>query len=410
MSFNSTESALFEWASPPGSENRSENVESNFQSNSSAETIQPTSQPRTLPPTSRADDLVNVEWRSNENYSTHTSYSSTSVNSGSWDSFSNSREHYSNFLREQVVIDDESVHSHETAEQSSSALRRSASAFFSEPSSNCSGSFVSDNSNDSIQKPPPTPKSQQKLPLRMSSWVNGSAGIRPLVPSNDSILSSESHTSDDASVVDSEDPEDFLPCPFKWDGCQVKFSLAQKPFWKYHATKHLGTNLPPGSLNCTFENCPMTFKEENLLENWGRFLDHFAEHVNAKLEDVRAELATQNLNSDEYRVALHQKMEIEQRYDPNLLQYKTQQDGSRDGMHIPINPHLPIPPTPTSIPINTDFNRRNREMSGPRVRQIDYSPSDSSPEIELNSWTAAAFVTARQGSSGERGRSERIMR
>ncbi|KAF8468182.1 hypothetical protein BDZ91DRAFT_722061 [Kalaharituber pfeilii] len=411
MSFNNAESALLDWASPPGSEN----VE--IQPNSGAETIQPgslvTSQPRTLPPAPGAGDLVHVEWGSNDNYSTHTSYSSRSTNSGSWNSFSDSHERFSNNLSEitehsidseQALIDDESVHSDETAEQSSPALRRSASAFFSEHNSIRSGSFASEDSDDSIQKPPATPKSHQALPLRMPSWINGRAGIRPLVQSNGSILTSDSHTSD-ASIADGEDAEDFLPCPFKWDGCPVKFSLADRHFWKCHATKHFDSNLPPRSLVCTFENCPMIFEGEDRLKNWGRRLDHFAEHVEAKLADVRTELATKNLNSDEYRVALHQKMEIEERHDLNLLQYKTQQDGNRYGMNMLINPN----PPPPLIPITTDFNRRDRAMPGPRVTQIDYSPLDFSPERELNSWTAAVFVAAREASSGERDRSERII-
>lgn len=171
-----------------------------------------------------------------------------------------------------------------------------------------------------------------------------------------------------------------LPCPFEWDGCDMKYDLVEKKKWKLHSLDHLPDRIPPKAVTCPFPGCREPFCSDDGHLTWERFMDHFAEHYEAELNRLWEALGGFTDVNDEGHVLLNITPEI----DVNLRQYATYNDmASIFGMNKDINPN---PPSELDrIPLGY-MNRMPLEYGGQRRTEIVFGPLvDVEPNLDSRS-------------------------
>ena len=194
-----------------------------------------------------------------------------------------------------------------------------------------------------------------------------------------------------------------LPCPFKWDGCEVRFDIKHKQEWILHSLGHFGPNIaPPNHLVCTFENCRQSFNgdpNKHPMLNWKKRMDHYAEHIEKKVESIRAEAAQHPEQPDFEMRALQ---EISETVDVNLRQYMVENGLSQLGIDADIRPNPPS--ALDSIPRGL-LNHAPLAFGGPRFTEVVHGPFDNEADEIFATRTAMSYIVEGGGRRGREGRS-----
>lgn len=182
-----------------------------------------------------------------------------------------------------------------------------------------------------------------------------------------------------------------LPCPFRWDGCDVKYDIQERSVWIAHSIQHFGGIPPPAHLICTYGDCPERFIDQQpkggRILNWKKCLDHFAEHVREKVEEARAQrgwAADDDLNLEALAM---REIEENLKIDINFQQYMVHHGANGIGMDMHINPK---PPSELDeIPVEI-MNRMPEAYGGRRRREVVFGPYEVR-EDNLNSRSAGVL-------------------
>jgi len=213
------------------------------------------------------------------------------------------------------------------------------------------------------------------------------------IPNLDDIRESMNIDNDPAPGTQSH-----LPCPFRWDGCEVRYDILERQKWIYHSLDHfnrLGVK-PPAHLICPYGDCPERFVNEKRVINWRNRMNHYAQHVEEtlkQLREVRGRVVDDDLDVEGMGV-----LDMPEKVDINFQQYMIYHGANKIGLDLQINP------TPRSeldsIPRGF-MNRMHPAYGGPRFREVVYPPFDDPVERNLDSRSAGAMFVRDSRRTGE---------
>ncbi|KAF8433977.1 hypothetical protein BGX38DRAFT_1146016 [Terfezia claveryi] len=195
--------------------------------------------------------------------------------------------------------------------------------------------------------------------------------------------------------------QSHLPCPFRWDGCEVRFDIAEKKKWIYHSLDHFHENdvRPPAHLICPYGDCSERFVNENRIGNWNNRMEHYAQHVKERLEQLRESRGW--AEDDDLDVEGLGILNMPEKVDINFQQYMIHHGANKIGLDILINPK------PRSELDNIPrgyMNRMHPAYGGPRFREVVYPPFDYPFEKNLDSRSAGAMFVRDSRRTGEAGK------
>jgi len=195
------------------------------------------------------------------------------------------------------------------------------------------------------------------------------------------------------------DTRSQLPCPFKWDGCEIQYDIQEKDKWKLHAYfDHLHPASPPIAVTCFFLGCGEIFcDEKNRDENWDKYMEHIAEHIVTSLNEFQDCLGGVTDAIDEGRFLNDLCADTEP--DVNLRQYMI-----CNGLATRVGLDKDIEPNPQSeldrIPRGFN-NRMPLEYGGPRVREVVYGPCEQERSLDTRSADTMCVPSQRDGRRGQ---------
>ncbi|KAF8419192.1 hypothetical protein EV426DRAFT_678138 [Tirmania nivea] len=190
--------------------------------------------------------------------------------------------------------------------------------------------------------------------------------------------------------------QSHLPCPFRWDGCEVRFDIAEKKKWIFHSLDHFGDVDPPEHLICPYGDCPERFVNENRKRNWKNRMEHYARHVEERLEQLRECLGW--AVDDDLDVEGLGILNMPEKVDINFQQYMIHHGANKIGLDRLINPK------PRSELDNIPrgyMNRMPPAYGGQRFREVVYFPFEDPVEKNLDSRSAGALFIRDSRRTGE---------
>ncbi|RPB27777.1 hypothetical protein L211DRAFT_890863 [Terfezia boudieri ATCC MYA-4762] len=193
--------------------------------------------------------------------------------------------------------------------------------------------------------------------------------------------------------------QSHLPCPFRWDGCEVRFDIAEKKKWLYHSLDHFDNVRPPAHLICPYGDCSERFVNENRLGNWKNRMEHYAQHVEERLEQLRESRGW--AEDDDLDLEGLGILNMPEKVDINFQQYMIHHGANKIGLDMLIDPK------PRSELDNIPrgyMNRMHPAYGGPRFREVVYPPFDFPPEKNLDSRSAGAMFVRDSRRTGEAGK------
>lgn len=216
-------------------------------------------------------------------------------------------------------------------------------------------------------------------------------GSHYYIPNHDNLAASRRVDHDPAPGTQSH-----LPCPFRWDGCDVRFDIAERKKWMYHSFDHFRGVAPPAHLICPYGDCRERFADDNRIRNWRNRMEHYAQHVEETLQQLR-ESGGWAVDDDLDLEALG-ILEMPEKVDINFQQYMVYHGANRIGLDLVINPK---PRSELDSIPRGYMNRMPRAYGGPRFREVVYPPFGDPIEENLDSRSAGTMFVRDSRRTGE---------
>ena len=241
------------------------------------------------------------------------------------------------------------------------------------------GSGSTDSGDHSINSVPSLP---------VDSEFGDSEGDRRYIPHLNNLAESRIVDHDPAPGTQSH-----LPCPFRSDGCEVRFDIAEKKKWIHHSVVHFGRVMPPRHLICPYGDCPERFANKNGMVNWRNRMEHYAGHVEEKLAQLHGTVGW--AADDDLDMVGLGMLNMPEQVDINFQQYMIHHGANRVGLDSQINPR---PPSELDNIPRGYMNQMPPEYGGPRFREVVFN---SPVEKNLDSRSAGTMFVRDSRRTGE---------
>lgn len=253
------------------------------------------------------------------------------------------------------------------------------------------GSGSTDFGNHSINSVPSLPIQSERGSEGGSQVGDGDGDMPRYIPNLDNLHASRNVDHDPAPGTQSH-----LPCPFRWDGCEVRFDIAEKKKWIFHSLDHFNGVTPPVHLICPHGDCAERFVDENRNRNWKNRMEHYARHVEEELEQLRDHSGW--AEDDDLDVEGMGILNMPDKPDINFQQYMIYHGANRLGLDAVINPK---PRSELDSIPRGYMNRMPLAYGGPRFREVVYFPVDHPVEKNLDSRSAGAMYVRDSRRTGQ---------